>query len=1713
MPDSERKVPDIDSSDDTQSSSSPPRPQYSASQEPSSLKAVLSDDSENNGSSSSSDDSDGDGAGGPQESSVKPGESTEATASATASAPEHPAAGSPDNEEDDSEEESEESEEESEDNSAQRPSKAQHGSSMSFARTVSHEPNFHDEDEGDWNVSQNEPDPFKFMGPSDRTNSFPVVPPIASASANNDEPLTTSQALDVMQESDEESDESDESEEESEEESDEQESDEQESDEGASQNQPDLAQEATRQAGTATNPPGKSKHSHSRSIGGDIQGHDGAADEARYAEGIPLLSEGGATGNVTASFDDEDGDDEFFAQVQETGKEPDIQPLQRKSTMQVLASMTPEPASQTPLEGTLEVEEEEDRPTDKNTEAGTDAAGLGISLGSEQATESVEPPTTEDLAAKWQEAFASDDEDEFLVDDAGNANKTVDPAAFWGSDDEGFLEEDEGTVETTQPPQPAPISRAASYAPQTLPGASATPIISPVSNPLYSPQFPTSPYNTVPGYGTVQPQRPEVSKAESFADKTKGGYSSPYDLPTDLVNTALKPRKRPSMQQLASAPASQSSQVPPPPSSAKGNGFAPELYSHTAPPTQKPTPATVSSKNGFFEDLPITIKPRSASRQSNRVPSPALHGSGSFSAGPSPMAPPMGPPAGQIHPPPAQRPPSSSGSTGEPQHAGISNLVAPDRISPYAALDSSAPPMPPPSSNATRYSPAPKPTSTGPPAVSARYSPAPVAARSNHGYGPAVTSPVPPAMLPHQPRTSSPLAHFEFNHNKTHAGSGANGDAYFADRRTSSSYEPRLNRISSLPPTREVDEELEQSVSADAAVEGHLVNGEARYSPVAPPAATLRQTPPPPTGVSGQPILSPRKTSSNYAPQPAAAAYSGSIAPPRSQTQSPGRPATRSSESGRHTSSTHSPTSPVLAKAAPQPGHSRARGQSLTMQIVPPTDGREQDPLQRWKGVPIIAWGVGGTVVTTFPKSVPRYGLNQTVPTIYRTPGEVHVKNIREYAPLSDRLIKFPGPLKGKSKKKEALSWLTTVIDSLEKELPEVSFHAQLSPDDKRAVERLLLWKIIRVFVEFDGTLEGSPAVEKAVRDILSPGTMTPTADNDALFPATVGAQTAPVTSMQADGADAAAMDQIRHHLLRGDREAAVWAAADKRLWAHAMLISNTVSSDLYKRVAQEFVRKEVNFPGHNNESIGALYKVLSGNFDDCVDELVPVHARAGLQLLSTAASLDSSVNNADGLDKWRETLTLILSNRSTDDVRGLHALGNLLSSYGRPEAAHVCFLFSRQVAVNGGLDDPNASFTLLGIDQRHATGYFAKDLEAVQLSEIYEYGLSLSGVAIAANGLPHLAAYKFQHAMALAEYGHRDKALAYCDTLLSAMASQTRRSPYHHAILEATIDDFATRLRQAPKDGTSSWISKPSMNKVSDSMWNRFNKFVAGDENDATGKASTGETENGPFARIATTPTMSRSPSISNFEPYGGGSPNYGANVVPPTHSAASSRYASMAGQPGQPAPAMSMYEPASQYAPSSQYTPSSQYAPATGSSLGRSSSEALRSPYEYAPQAAASGSQPLQNNSAPAPYGLQESPNIQSSYGTGQQETESPALGYQPTTFGYEPPQTGDAPSQEHAINNNGASTSGYEAPSFQPYGYEPPSYDPGLTSTADDDDEPKPKKKSFMDDDEDDIPALKAQDKSKAEKDRENEEMFRKAAEEDGELFSRIDKAPVD
>ncbi|KAK2602408.1 hypothetical protein N8I77_008943 [Diaporthe amygdali] len=1697
-----------------------------------------------------------------------------------------------------------------------------HVSNDSFARTVSQEPNWIDDDEPEWSLPRAETDLFnRYMPPNERTNSFPVVPQTEHHVDEVVEPLPANQAEDVLHEI-------------------EQESESHEHEESSMSHADNALQQDNfwgdddGEAGFITQ-------------GGDLQAPEDEASDARYAEGLPLINHQEAadteqpeSSNARDPFSQDGEGDDFFDQVAAGEVKPEtveFSPgqLERKSTMQVLDGL--DTTGSRGVGGLVEdtLEEEDEERLEPISQESTNPTEEAVPVGApDSGDREIQEPRGEDIAAKWSEAFASDDDDGFLLEDepvtGTSEQKTLDPSAFFLDDDEGFLEDEDTPI--PQPSQPSssinqPAATAASnagnrylptnttqpsaaqppnpYTPSASPALPQPQILNPVSlappaaNP-YAVQPPPLQHSATAPFGVQTVRPPAVNKAQSFVDKAKGGYHSPYDLPMEVV----KPKKRASLQQMhraspapvsrPSAPprsSSMYSQGPPapeilpvpaqssvPPAADQVQSYTPNISPESSVhPGQAPLdtkrPQQLKPKASFFEDLPSSHKVRPASRTSNK-------------SQPSPSQPSFSGPPQASHPPPSSTlaVPQGSSMPTHPTAPDIPKLLPPAPTNPYVALPTGPvadPSGPPPS--LSRYSPAPPqgsmPSGPAPPPMN-RYSPAPPAQR------PAAT---PPTVLPHLPRTSSPLANFEVSHDRQRPGPGEGG--LHSSRNNSASHEPRLNRMSSLPPTREVEEE-DPSAQVPVGEPPRMVAAqsaptrELQQSQFAPDSL---QRSPAMTSTYNPDIMSAPKRKISYGPAP----VTGIVPPPRSNTGSPGamsglRSPIKASEMVPRPSSAYGPSPPSIANvmspngvaAGPAPAVStRPRGMSQKLNLIPPTDGREHDPLQRWRGCPLISWGSGGMVVTSFPVDVPRYGVNQPAPMIVRSPGEVTIKTIKDIQPLEERLAKFPGPLKGKSKKKEIVAWLTAGVQELEQGLPTSTLQPHLSHEDKRATERVLLWKILRAFIENDGVLEGNPVVEKAVRDILSNTTIgqdklaSPIYATGANFGSFSGEASA--TQIQSDSVDPVTVQELKKSLMAGEREKAVWDAADKRLWGHALLIANTVSPELYHKVSQEFIKKEVNFPGRNNESLAALYAVLSGNHAECVDELVPTHARAGVQLIASTSHSTSA--GVDGLEKWRETLTLILSNRSVGDVQALSSLGNLLSEYGRAEAAHICFLFSRAATVFGGLDDPQAQFVLVGADHRKQAQQFFKETEALLLSEVYEYGLSLSGAPQYAVGVPHLAVYKLQHAMTLAEYGFRDKAMQYCDIISKDMSAQTRRSPYHHVLLEASVEDLRQRIVQSPhKEVSGSWISKPSMNKVSDSMWSRFNKFVAGDENEAPGQGSPklGD-ESGPFGRIAGgTPTISRPASASNatgMEMFG--SPNgFAAGVAPlapsmsPQLTRASSRYAPSSTQP---AAAASPYEPSSSYTPmgrssmertsgeynrgsyeprrpssdvqaghASAYTPNhastpAQHLPDPG--LGISS----QSPYQPArPGISTVSSAPsLSRTSVPttpgfspypsfsqesSPYAPSAPPvNNMSQYtpaapaaehtATSNDGMHEPSMGYQPPSYSYEPPSMNSV-GQEPAETEHQGSSGGYEPPSYQPQGFEPPSYLPHPDTDNDnreDADEPKPKKKSFMDDDDDGFPSMASMtpaEKSKSEKDKENEEMFRKVAEEEGECARR-------
>ena len=1462
-------------------------------------------------------------------------------------------------------------------------------------------------------------------------------------------------------------------------------------------------------------------------------------ESSRFEEGLPLMPTSQSE-EIDSPFNkaldaktdglgtsDEEGD--FFDKISPqppagtTAFEPP--PLDRKSTNQVLDSMRYPPHMATHGESEAHVE---------GQTAGFSSEGFGSTKDNAPSTvfpeQEVDTPNSkskdEDLAEMWKAALGDDD---LLVDN----EVSVDPSTFFEDDGEGFLDDDPlqlvtpSTIEPTSTSDKGMQKTDEAISKSTTTRNTYLPMTNSQSMQYTQHGHPMSIQNssmstlrastegtTQPFYPTQANSRPQMpASTQSFADKSKGGYTSPYDLPMDVS----RPKKRSLYQQMHPVSDSQQppSRPPPPRSSSMFAGapppadavpplprlpsaYSPTKASNMVSPELKASP----SVNSFFEELPTT-KSRPSSNMGRFVPP---------SSQPVPTPPP---------PPPSREPLRQSSlpqvslsNTAQPSHQY--ELLPPEKMSLYG-------------NNAQTEA-----TKHAIPASNARYSPAPLQAanvpppRNRYAASPsASTRPPPSQTLPFQPRTSSPLAqshsqpqsrqpfpptdsfHQQPQINDKHSHN-------FQDSGTSSFPFPRHQSLDPSDVSRGNDNGITNST-------------EWRSSP--PPLIASQHAPPSNSASdSSHAVNTPDPFSSNGSPLSQQNRELPAIAPGvpprdiprRSQTQSPGAgkyaPQSVSNQvpyqrpaSVNHQATTQSAMIPA--------NHARPRGRTLPKDItyIRPTDGREHDHLERWKGCPIFSFGFGGAIITSYPKQIPRYAAGQTAPLIKCSPGEVSLQD-GKILPFDEDVAAFPGPLKSKGKKKEVVDWLQRCISKLESNIIAPTATSNLPDPSKRHEEKILLWKIMKIFVEHDGVLDGNQSTVKAVRIVLSPELTqgdTAALPTEASNASILGITRRSDSSAIPVQAKPAAMEDLRKLLLHGEREKAVWHAVDNRLWAHAMLLSSTLDQNIWKQVSQEFVRQEVKTFGENTEALAALFQVFAGNWEESVDELVPPSARAGLQMVSKTANSGPMKNALDGLDRWRETLTLILSNRSSEDGKALISLGQLLAGYGRIEAAHICYIFVKSANLFGGPEDPQTAITLFGADHLQSPFDYGRDLDSILLTEVYEYARTVLSSSSIATVSPHLQPFKLYHAMILAEYGYKSEAQQYCEIITSTLNSTTKRSPYYHGLLLEALNGLMERLRQAPRDSSGSWISKPSIDKVSGSIWAKFNQYVAGDESDAasTGSGKGHDSAPGPFAGVhGDSPTLSRTPSSNDL--YNSYAPGMSSTS---TVSSSNSRYA-----PAGLYTPRSSFEQQGRPIQDSQRSHNDMLRPIAAQQQYQTRPNSSSSSYNesYKPVAPPSGypthtesylpTPPLQPQYMPnipqdsIPSSMDQHAPVEKPFQQESQALQEPhqsqldpvsVNGYEPHSASYHT----ETPAYEPS------STSYYEPPASS--SYSPPSYGEDIPPPEESQDETKPKKKSFMDDDDEDdfearAAAIRKQDKAR--KDREADEAFRRAAEADGKCL---------
>ncbi|KAG8802519.1 hypothetical protein FRC17_006397, partial [Serendipita sp. 399] len=528
-----------------------------------------------------------------------------------------------------------------------------------------------------------------------------------------------------------------------------------------------------------------------------------------------------------------------------------------------------------------------------------------------------------------------------------------------------------------------------------------------------------------------------------------------------------------------------------------------------------------------------------------------------------------------------------------------------------------------------------------------------------------------------------------------------------------------------------------------------------------------------------------------------------------------------------------------------------------------------------------------------------------------------------------------------KAKKTALIQWLDGRIAEAESGLMYIGTTGPLGGGTAKAEGKVVLMKLLKIWVENDGKLSGSPAIEEAIRTVL----LGPKLDGEA--PAgeisALGYQYASAPFYPGDGQSiakpdtvtatyqtkASSLEKIQEHLLHGERKQAYRLALDERLWAHALLISRDLDEESWSEAAHEFIRIELSSqstgydphssnPSDGRESLRLAYGLFAGDGPAALKLLVPP-AKFGLDGLQSHSRVSSShasispdvpVTEATSVPEetwaqWRKLLAAAIANQGSNQTAATTALGDYLLANNWVEPAHCCYLLALSTSPFTGASAPGVRVVLFGAANPLFSSLFRTSVQSVLLSEVAEFAMSLPPTgkgAEAFNGLPHLQAYRLWHAICLAEMGEVTIAKRYTDAINATIKSTTRGSPFFTHTFFQQLEDLHDRLVEVPHaDKTKAWLSKPTVRSFNDWFTGGLEKLIQGDElppneENSQGKKSMEITPAvGPFSHYSSissaTPSAIPSPngSFTNLHSISasiGRSESAAGNRPPPAHS-----------------------------------------------------------------------------------------------------------------------------------------------------------------------------------------------------------------------------------
>ncbi|KAI7864453.1 Sec23-binding domain of Sec16-domain-containing protein, partial [Spinellus fusiger] len=512
------------------------------------------------------------------------------------------------------------------------------------------------------------------------------------------------------------------------------------------------------------------------------------------------------------------------------------------------------------------------------------------------------------------------------------------------------------------------------------------------------------------------------------------------------------------------------------------------------------------------------------------------------------------------------------------------------------------------------------------------------------------------------------------------------------------------------------------------------------------------------------------------------------------------------------------------------------------------------DPLNRAGGYPLISFGFGGKMCVMFPHTVQRFtsGYDNSGLITKKMPNAITIKNLGEVLgqdPAVQSMSDFVGPIlldskmSAKAKKKEALVYMEKRVSEFEAALNKGPVENQNGLENK-----IVLWKLVKTLMEQEGTVGDNDKVDTAIRDMLQlVGSGGGDEEDSSNFSVPAYEQTLSTAHGNSNGGNATAMmtasvagevdysdsvlDKLQKYLIKGDREGAVEYAVQEDMWAHALIISSCVNKELWKKVTNHFIERELCATPESKQT--RVYHNVMGN-KQALRVLYALFAGSGAASIPYGGAPNTTLPiGLEKLKQWQETLLLILANRTPRDYEAITALGDLLKAQRWIEAAHICYILSPQSSLHSGIDAPHVRLTLLGTDGHT----ISRDLDALYLSELYEF--AMSNKQTITTSMPFLQPYKLAYAWQLVDYGLTGHAQRYCEAIAGAIKANTKRNPWMHRQFVERLEEFSEHCEVASGHSlggdAGSWLKTKLAKNSLDSLWGslegRFNKFVSGED------------------------------------------------------------------------------------------------------------------------------------------------------------------------------------------------------------------------------------------------------------------------------------------